>query len=302
MPSAQSLRVRAVIEEQVTPAFKGLSDVAALRQLWEVIAARSTPVPDEVTWEPVTAGQVACEWVHGPFNQGGHAVVYLHGGGYVFGSAATFRELIGRLSIAAGMWVLAPDYRLAPEHPFPAAVEDALAAYRWLLGAGGLEPERIVISGDSAGGGLALATLLALRDAGERLPAAAVLLSPWIDLTCSGNSYTSRAESDPLFTRKQVVALAAQYLAGADPTSVLASPIYADLKGLPPLLVHVGSDEVLLDDATRLAERAKAAGVDVDLKIWDGMWHEFQRFAGRGVIEAEESIDLIGAFIKERVA
>jgi len=153
MPSAHSLRVRAVVEEQVTPAFKGLSDVAALRQLWEVLAARSTPVPDEVRWEPVTAGQVACEWVHGPTNRGGQAVVYLHGGCYVFGSAATYRELIGRLSIATGMWVLAPDYRLAPEHPFPAAVDDALAAYRWLLGTG-IEPGRVVIAGDSAGGDL----------------------------------------------------------------------------------------------------------------------------------------------------
>jgi len=300
MPSAQSLRVRAVVEEQITPALKGLSDVGALRQLWEVLAARSGPVPDEVKWEPVTAGQVACEWVHGPTNRGGQAVMYLHGGGYVFGSVATYRELIGRLSLAAGIWVLAPDYRLAPEHPFPAAVDDALAAYRWLLGAG-IEPGHIAISGDSAGGGLALATLLALRDAGEQLPAAAVLLSPWTDLTCSGDSYVSRAESDPFSTRAQVVFLAAQYLAGADPTSVLASPIYADLKGLPPLLVHVGSDEVLLDDSTRLAERARAAGVEVDLKVWDGMWHDFQRFAGRGVIEGQESIDLIGAFIKKRV-
>jgi epsilon-lactone hydrolase len=142
---------------------------------------------------------------------------------------------------------------------------------------------------------------LALRDAGERLPAAAVLLSPWTDLTCSGDSYVSRAESDPLFTREALVTLAARYLAGADPTSVLASPIYADLKGLPPLLVHVGSDEVLLDDATQLAERARAAGSDVDLRVWDGMWHDFQRFAGCGVIEAQESIDLIGAFVKKRV-
>ncbi len=299
MPSEQSLRVRAVLEEQVTPAFKGLSDVAALRQLWEVLSAR-TIVPDEVRWEPVTAGNVACEWVHGPSNRGEQAVVYLHGGAYVIGSAATYRELIGRLSMAAGMWVLAPDYRLAPEHPFPAAVDDALAAYRWLLGTG-IEPARIVIAGDSAGGGLALATLLALRDAGDRLPTAAVLLSPWTDLTCPGDSYASRAESDPLLTREVMVTMAAHYLAGADPKSVLASPIYADLKGLPPLLVHLGSDEVLLDDSTRLAERARVAGVDVELRVWDGMWHDFQRFAGRGVIEAQESIDLIGAFTKKRV-
>jgi acetyl esterase/lipase len=226
--------------------------------------------------------------------------LYLHGGWYVFGSAATYRELIGRLSLATGMWVLAPDYRLAPEHPFPAAVDDAVAAYRWLLGIG-IEPGRIVIAGDSAGGGLAMATLVALSDAGDQLPAAAVLLSPAIDLTCSGDSYTSRATSDPLFTREQVVTLVAHYLAGADPTSPLASPIYADLAGLPPLLVHVGSDEVLLDDSTRLAERARAAGVEVDLKVWDGMWHGFQRFAGREVVEAQDSIDLIGAFAKKHV-
>jgi monoterpene epsilon-lactone hydrolase len=299
MPGEQSLRVRAVIEEQVTPAFKGLSDVTALRQLWDVLAARSTP-PDEVSWEPVTAGHVACEWIHGPTRKGKQAVMYLHGGCYIFGSAATHRDLIGRLSLATGMWVLAPDYRLAPEHPFPAAVDDALAAYRWLLGTG-IEAGRIVIAGDSAGGGLALATLLALRDEGDPLPAAGVLLSPVTDLTCSSDSYASRAASDPFFTRQQMVTLVAHYLAGADPASVLASPIYADLTGLPPLLVHVGSDEVLLDDATRLAERARSAGVEVDLRVWDGMWHDFQRYAGRGVVEAQESIDLIGAFIKKRV-
>ena len=271
-----------------------------MRRLWEVIAARSTPVPHEVSWEPVNAGHVACEWVHGPTSRDTQAVLYLHGGWYVFGSAATYRELIGRLSLATGMWVLAPDYRLAPEHPFPAAVDDAVAAYRWLLGIG-IEPGRIVIAGDSAGGGLAMATLVALSDAGDQLPAAAVLLSPAIDLTCSGDSYTSRATSDPLFTREQVVTLVAHYLAGADPTSPLASPIYADLAGLPPLLVHVGSDEVLLDDSTRLAERARAAGVEVDLKVWDGMWHGFQRFAGREVVEAQDSIDLIGAFAKKHV-
>jgi monoterpene epsilon-lactone hydrolase len=300
VPSEQALRVRTVLVEQVTPSFKGLSNVAAMRQLWEVLAARSTPVSDEVAWEPAAAGKVPCEWVHGPTNRSGKAVLFLHGGCYVFGSAATYRELIGRLSLATGMWVLAPDYRLAPEHPFPAALDDALATYRWLLSTG-TKPGSVVIAGDSAGGGLALATLVALRDAGDPLPAAAVLLSPATDLTCSGDSYASRAESDPLFTREQVVTLVANYLASADPASPLASPMYADLAGLPPLLVHVGSDEVLLDDSTRLAERATAAGVNVDLKVWDGMWHEFQRFAGRGVVEAQESIDLIGAFVKKWV-
>jgi len=300
MPSAQALRVRAVLEEQVTPAFKGLSDVVAMRKLWEVLATRSTPVPDGVNWEPVAAGHVPCEWVHGATSRGKQAVLYLHGGWYVFGSAATYRDLVGRLSMATGMWILAPDYRLAPEHPFPAAIDDALTAYRWLLSTG-IEPGRVVIAGDSAGGGLTLTTLVALRDAGDLLPAAAVLLSPATDLTCSGDSYASRAESDPLFTREQVVTLVANYLAGADPASAIASPIYSVLRGLPPLLVHVGSDEVLLDDSTRLAERARAAGVEVDLRIWDGMWHVFQRFAGRGVVEAQDSINLIGAFVKKHV-
>ena len=300
MPSEQGLRVRAVLEDQVTPAFKGLSDVPAFRQLWEVLAATSV-VPDDVEWEPLTASQVPCEWIHGRVTRDGQAMMYLHGGCYVLGSAATYRELIGGLSMATGIRVLAPDYRLAPEHPFPAAVDDALAVYRWLLGTG-IEPGHVVIAGDSAGGGLALVTLVALRDAGDPLPAGAVLLSPWTDLTCSGDSYASRAESDPLFTREALVSLAAQYLTGADPTSGLASPIYADLKGLPPLLIHVGSDEVLLDDATRLAERARAAGLDVELRVWDGMWHVFQRFARLGVIEAQESIDRIGAFVNERIA
>ena len=300
MPSEQTMRVRAMLEEQVTPIFKGVTDVAVARQVWEVLAARQV-VPDEVSWEPVTAGQVQCEWIRGSITRQGQAILYFHGGGYLFGSAATYRELIGRLSMATGIRVLAPDYRLAPEHPFPAAVDDALAVYRWLLGTG-IKPGHVVIAGDSAGGGLALATLVTLRDAGDSLPAGAVLLAPWTDLTCSGDSYASNAESDLTLTRKATLSAAAQYLAGADPTSGLASPIYADLKGLPPLLIHVGSDEVLLDDATRLAERARAAGLDVELRVWDGMWHVFQRFARLGVIEAQESIDLIGAFVNERIA
>ncbi len=300
MPSAQSVQVRAIIEEQVTPLFKGLSDVAAVRQLWEVLAARSAPAPDEIKWEPVTAGSVPCEWIHGSAPQGKQAVIYLHGGGYFFGSVRTFRDLIGRLSIASGVWVLAPDYRLAPEHPFPAALDNVLDVYRWLLDTG-IESRDVAIAGDSAGGGLAVATMLALRDDGERLPAAAVLLSPWTDLTCTGDSCKSRAESDPLLTREALVTAAARYLAGADPTSGLASPIYADLRGLPPLLVHVGSDEILLNDATRLVERARAAEVDAELQVWEGMWHDFQRQAGFGVTESQESIDIIGAFIKKRL-
>ena len=255
------------------------------------------PVPDDVKSEPVDAGGIPAEWIAAPGADPERVIYYLHGGGYAMGSINTHREMVSRISRASGARALAIDYRLAPEHPFPAAVEDATAAYRWLLSAG-VDPARLVIAGDSAGGGLTVATLVALRDAGDSLPAAAVCLSPWVDMEGIGESMTTKAEADPMVNREDLLEGAQAYLGGADPRTPLAAPLYADLKGLPPLLIHVGTAETLLDDSTRLAERAKAAGVDVTLEPWDDMIHVWQFFAAT-LPEGQQAIDRVGEFIRE---
>ena len=239
--------------------------------------ASQFPPAEDVKCEPVDAGGVSAEWITTPEAANDRVIYYLHGGGYVIGSVSTHREMISRLSRAAGVRALAIDYRLTPEHPFPAAVEDSTAAYRWLLSTG-VDASRIVIAGDSAGGGLTVATLLALRDAGDPLPAAAVCLSPWVDLEGLGESMTTKADIDPTVERRGLLQMAEAYLDGADPRTPLAAPLYGDLSGLPPLLIQVGTAETLLDDATRLAERAESAGVDVTLEPWDDMIHVWQFF------------------------
>lgn len=250
------------------------------------------------TWgEPVSVGGVPGEWISAPGALNDRVVYYLRGGGYVIGSLASHRALISRVSLAAAARVLAIDYRSAPEHPFPAAVEDAVLGYRWLL-ATGVDPSQIVIAGDSGGGGLTIATLVALRDAEDRLPAAAVVMSPWVDLECTGASMTTVADADPIVTREWLTTFREAYLAGADPRAPLASPLYADLAGLPPLLIQGGSAEILLDDATRLAERAEAAGVDVTLDVWEHMFHFWQAFAFT-LPEGQQALDRAGEFIRD---
>jgi epsilon-lactone hydrolase len=202
-------------------------------------------------------------------------ILYLHGGGYYFCSPRTHRAITFGLARSAQANVFALDYRLAPEHRFPAAVDDAVAAYRALVERG-VAPDSIVIAGDSAGGGLALATLLALRDAGDPLPSGAVLFSPWTDLTCSGASMQTNEGRDPMFHASVFPMVARLYLGDANTAHPYASPLFGALDGLPPLLIQVGDTEVLLDDATRLAEKARESGVDVDLQVWSGMPHIFQ--------------------------
>jgi monoterpene epsilon-lactone hydrolase len=256
-------------------------------------------VADDVTCTPVDAGGVRAEWIVPPGAVSERALLYLHGGGYVLCSVSTHRDLISRIARAAGMRALGVDYRLAPEHPFPAAVEDATTAYRWLVSHGTI-PEHIAIAGDSAGGGLTLATLVALRDAGDPLPATAVCLSPWVDLEGTGPSNTTKAEADPFVRKEMIQFMAEQYLGGRDPRTPLAAPLYADLHGLPPLLIQVGTAEILLDDATRIADRAKAAGVEVSLEVWDDMIHVWQLFAPR-LPEGQQAIERIGAFIRQHM-
>jgi acetyl esterase/lipase len=193
------------------------------------------------------------------------------------------------------------DYRLAPEHPFPAAVDDAVAAFRELV-AGGVDPAAIALAGDSAGGGLVLATLLALREAGDPLPAVGVCLSPWVDLAQTGDSYERLADVDPMISRDSLKVMADAYLAGADPTTPLASPQYGDLRGLPPLLIEVGERESLLDEGVAVAERARDAGVDVTLRRWPEMIHVFQLFPADLVPEAAESVSGVAAFLTRHLA
>jgi monoterpene epsilon-lactone hydrolase len=251
----------------------------------------------DVHCEPVDAGGIPAEWITTPGVNTERVICYLHGGGYVLGSINTHREMASRLSRAAKARVLILDYRRAPEHPFPAAVDDSIAAYRWLLSVG-VNPARLVIAGESAGGGLTIATLVALRDAGEPLPAAGICLSPWVDLECLGESMVTKAEIDPVVTRDLVLALAKAYLGNTDPCTPLASPLYADLTGLPPLLIQVGTAECLFDDARRLADRARAAGVDVTLEPWDDMIHMWHMFAAI-LPEGQQAIDRIGEFIRK---
>jgi epsilon-lactone hydrolase len=255
-------------------------------------------VAEDIKCEPVEAGGVPAEWITAPGTADDRFLFYLHGGGYVIGSVNTHRDMISRLSRAAGARTLALNYRLAPENPFPAAVEDSAAAYRWLL-ANGANPARTVIAGDSAGGGLTLATLIALRDAGVPLPAAGVCLSPWVDLEGTGESMTTKAGVDPLVQREGLLSMAKLYVGDKDPRTPLAAPLHADLQGLPPLLIQVGSRETLLDDSNRITERAKAAGVNVSLEVWDGMIHVWQLFAPM-LSEGQQAIERIGEFIRER--
>ena len=261
-------------------------------------AEKVFPTPPDVKVERVNVPAAPAEWLRPPSAVPGRVVLYLHGGGYVIGSPRSHRHLAAAIAGAAGASALLLDYRLAPEHPFPAAVEDATAAYRWLLDQA-IAPEHIVIAGDSAGGGLTVATLLALREARVPLPAGGVCISPWVDLTCSGASYATKAAADPIVRRAGVEEMARAYLGATPPRTPLASPLFADLRGLPPLLIHVGSDEVLLDDAVQLAERAKAAGVDATLEIYDRMIHVWHWFLPM-LDEAQTAVNAIGRFVRSR--
>jgi len=252
-------------------------------------ATESAPLPDDVRFDPVDIGGLPAEWTEASGAAADRALLYLHGGGYGIGSIATHRQLAADLSRAARLRVLSLDYRLAPENRHPAAVDDAVTGYRYLLSQG-LAPERIAVAGDSAGGGLTVATLLALRDAGEALPAAGVCISPWLDLTQSGNSYDEKADVDPLVSLELLNLFSEAYLDGQDAGQPTASPLFAKLEGLPPLLVHVGTAEVLLDDSRRFAERAKQAGVDIELEVFEDMIHVWHCFAlllpeGRSAIQ-----------------
>jgi monoterpene epsilon-lactone hydrolase len=262
-------------------------------------AGRPYPIPDDVRVTEVNAAGVPAHWLAAPGADPGRILLFLHGGGYQMGSVRSDGELAARLGRASGMAVLFPEYRLAPEHSFPAAIDDVLATWRWLRSGQDLNAESMAVAGDSAGGGLAVALLVAARDAGEALPAAAVLMTPTVDLTYSGASMTERVEQDPLSTPALLRRFAADYLAGADPTTPLASPLFASLAGLPPLLIQAGTADLLFSDSERLAAAAAKAGVDVTLAVGAGLPHVYPIMAGTP--EAAQATEQTGTFLRARV-
>jgi acetyl esterase/lipase len=273
------------------------TSVAQMRSDWDAAFGGSTA---PVAYERVCAGGVDGEWISPANVPEDNAILYFHGGGFRLGSVTSHRDLMAQIALAGGCRVLAINYRLAPEHRFPAALDDALAAYGWMLDRG-LKSENVAFAGDSAGGNLVLAAMLALRERGLPLPVSAVLMSPWTDLAATGPSYVSRAEADPIHQRSMILALAKNYLGGqGDPYDPLVSPLYADLAGLPPLLIQVGDRETVLDDSVMFADLARAAGVDVSLEVWDGMIHVFQMF-GAELPEARQAIASIAGFLNRHL-
>jgi epsilon-lactone hydrolase len=269
------------------------------RAQFDALMAR-VPPPDDVTFETGLVGGVPGLWVHPASSRSGEAILHLHGGWFNFGTAGAYRHLVGHIAARAGARAFVPDYRLAPEHPFPAAVDDVLACYRGIDASG---TRRIAVTGDSAGGNLALVLVSCVT--GRALSAKATLVgaaavSPVTDLTLSGATYETRADADPLFTRPQVAELVRSYLGSGDATDPLASPLQGQFSGLPPIRIHVGDDEVLLDDSRRYVERAVAAGVDAQLEVWMGMPHGF--VANIGMVKASTlALDAIGKFLSERL-
>ncbi|CAB3748239.1 alpha/beta hydrolase [Paraburkholderia solisilvae] len=253
-------------------------------------------IPPDVQIETVDADGVPAEWTITPTADPARVVLFLHGGAYISGSIATHRHMVAQIGRVARVRTLALAYRLAPEHPFPAALEDALTAYRFLL-TQGYAPSRIVLAGESAGGGLVLAMLVSLRQMGVALPACAWLSSPWTDLGMTGESIESKADVDPLIQKPYLLEAAAAYLSGADPRTPLASPLYADLNGLPPMLIQVGTAETLLDDSTRLARRAAQADVRVVLDVWPDMIHAWSLFYQQ-LDAGQQSLESMGAFVQ----
>lgn len=293
-----SLRSRIVqrIMRDTKDALLGDLPVEVRRRRIDSAARRAIRVPRGVCLKTVSANGVPSDWLEPDEAIPGRAILYLHGGAYVICSPSTHRGLAGNIALASQARALLIDYRLAPENPFPAALDDALAAYRWLLETG-YPPEHIAIGGDSAGGGLALATALSLRDDHNKMPAALFLLSPWTDLTFSGESIRTRADRDPLLSLNGDDWLVKIYANGRPLDHPYISPLFGNMHDLPPSLIQVGTEEILFDDSTRLEQKARAAGVNIRLETWPGMWHVFQGFAPY-VPESQQAIEKIGEFLR----
>jgi acetyl esterase/lipase len=289
------LGLRLVIKRRDRPN----ATLSQMRQ-WRVAAERLIPNPPAGTrTTTVDAGGIPAVRVATRASQPHRHVLYLHGGGFVTGSSSLYRHLTWRLADATRAHLLSVDYRLAPEHPFPAALQDAIGAYRWLL-AQGADPRHVAVVGDSAGGNLAFALLLKARDENLPLPAAAVGLSPWLDLALESPSLRHNADADPMLNAPEAPKLVHYYLGDRDPRTPYASPLYGDFAGLPPALIQVGSDEILRDDAVRMAQRLRAAGREVELEIWPRMPHVWHLFASV-MPEARQAIARIGTFLQSKL-
>ena len=294
MASTELEQVIALVRGRAIDESQGATE-GRRRSFEQMVDGFSIDVP--ATYKRVNAGGVTAEWVTAEGAPESRVVLYLHGGGYIIGSTRTHRPLMAELSRASSARVLGLDYRLAPEHPFPAPIEDAVAAYRWLLNEG-YDPARIAVAGDSAGGGLTVAALVQIRYVGLPMPGAAVCISPWVDMEGLGESMETRADADPMVGKEGLLLSAKTYLGGSDPRAPLAAPLYADLRGLPPTLIQVGDAEVLLDDSTRLAGIAREAGVHVEMDVWDDMIHVWHLFAPI-LPEGRQALSQAGEFIKK---
>jgi len=275
---------------EMTKPMKGLLRGIEARPAFDDIMGH-VPDPEGVTFKADTVGGVPGWWCRPSSPVAGAAILYLHGGWYVWGTAAAYRNFVGHIAARSGLATFIPDYRLAPEHPFPAGLHDARDAYRGLIGLGF---SRVAVVGDSAGGGLTLSLLSVLKDSSDVSPVGAAVFSPLTDLTLSGETWETKAEADPFFTRSQGVEMAPLYLAGHDPKDPLVSPLFGDLTGLPPIRIHVGEDELLLSDSTRLN------GSNVQLDIWEGMPHVFLSSVGQ-LAAAGQALDAVAAFLKEQI-
>ncbi|NQV87665.1 MAG: alpha/beta hydrolase [Woeseiaceae bacterium] len=272
-------------------------DVNRVRRLWRWL----NPLMATAFGVRVEADEIKglyVEWLTPKNRMDSKLLLYLHGGGYVVGGCDMHRQMVSHIARAGRIRALLPEYRLAPEHKFPAAIDDAVAIFKSLLEMG-IRAEDIVFAGESAGGGLAVATLRALRDAGGPLPAAVVLMSPFLDVTGSGDSMRTRAAQDPWFRPQDLSIVADLYCEPHQRRFPLVSPVFADIEGLPPMFIQVGDDEILLSDSERIADACIAAGIEVELEIWPEMWHVFQMFVGE-MPESRQAIDLIGIYIQSR--
>jgi len=274
------------------------ADVKAIRRLWHA-GSRVLWAAPGVRIERSELNGLQAEWLTPRQARQGKIILYLHGGGYVMGSCATHRQMVSYIAKASGVQALLPEYRLAPEHRFPAAINDCVGAYRALLRKG-YKGGDIILAGDSAGGGLAMATLFVLRDAGDALPAAAFLLSPWLDVSGDGASMKTHADRDPWFKPEHMDVLREYYCDDDEKRDSLVSPVFGDFAGLPPVYIQVGEDEILLSDSTRAAERIEAAGGAVDLEIWPGLWHVFQAFVHQ-VPEARKAVAKLGDYVRQNL-
>ncbi len=276
--------------------FKKEETIAETRATSKKSAKWMGKLPEGTIVEKTSIDDINAEWIYTSKANEDKVILYLHGGGYIIGSADTHRMPCASLTQSTNAKVLLLEYRLAPENPFPAALDDATSAYRWLL-MQGFKSENIIIAGDSAGGGLSLALIQVLKEDGLPLPAGVICLSPWTDLTMGFDSHHSKATADPILRADNLQLWASSYVDNASPRNPLISPAFADFSGFPPLFIQVGSEEVLLDDSLQVAEKAKSAGVDVTLKVWEGLWHVWHT-AGDFLPESRAAFEEIGEFVK----